>query len=190
MRAPASRNRSPAILRPVVPRLICASILTMTASCTSHVHLNAGAAGAPLAAGQAVTIIGIGPDGPAIAARAQDAVIAALGKHGYVLAPDAAARLEIGITDRPASTGIAVIGGAELSAAKGKRFLQSCKERTYRLVLTYYGPASDLPVTRAWAEEHHCRAAIDASIENLADKAVTALTKGSSSETGGRRARD
>lgn len=190
MRAPASRNRPPAKLRRVAPGLICASILSMTAACTNQVNLNAGAAGAPLAAGQAMTIIGVNPDGTAIAARAQDAVIAALGKHGYTLTPDAAARLEIGITDRPASTGIGVIGGIELSAARGKKFLQSCKDHTYRLVLTYYGPASDVPVTRAWAEEHHCRAAIDASIASLADKAVTALARGSSNETSRRRGRD
>lgn len=187
MRVLASRERSTVMLRPA----FFALLLTVTAGgCTSNVSLRAGAAGAPLPPGQSVKIIGADPNGTAIAAKAQDAVIAALGKRGYSIVPDAAARLEIGVTDRLASTGIAIIGGTELSAAKRQKFLQSCKDRTYRLVLTYYGASNDVPVTRAWSEEHHCKGTLDASIAGLADKAVAALTMGSSSEVTSQRGRD
>ncbi len=187
MRSPASRERSTVMLRPT----ILAVILTVTtAGCASHVSLRAGAAGAPLPPGQSVKIIGTDPNGTVIAATTQHAVIKALGKRGYTVVPDAAARLEIGVTDRLASTGIAIIGGDDLSPAKRQKFLQSCKDRTYRLVLTFYGASSDVPVTRAWSEEHHCKGTLDASIAGLADKAVAALAIGSSSEVTSQRGKD
>jgi hypothetical protein len=174
----------------LVSSVIVAMTLATASGCTNNVSLRSGSTGMPLAENEAMAIVGATPNDPAMAVRAQNAVIAALGKRGHVVTPDAAARLEIGITDRLASSGISVIGGQELSAAKRRKFLQSCEDRTYRLVLTHYGATNDVPVSRAWAEEHHCKGTLESSIDGLAEKAVAALVKGSSSEVSERRGKE
>ena len=116
-------------------------------------------------------------------AKAQQQVVAALTSRGHRVVDGAPARIEVGLTDRLATTGIGVLEGPELSAAKKRKFLQSCKHRTYRLVLTYYGAGADVPVTRAWAEERQCEGRIEDSTATLAEKAVASLAMGSSSES-------
>lgn len=134
-----------------------------------------------------MAIIGVSQDRLEPAAKAQEAVIAALARRGLGVSKGAQARLDIGLTNRSASTGIGVIEGETLSPAKRRVFLQSCKDRTYRLSLAYYGAGADIPITRAWAEEYHCKGTLEASISDLAEKAVAALEKGASLETEKRR---
>lgn len=174
-----SRNgasRGPA--QRIVLALGLASILT---GCASRIQLRSGAAGAPLPAGSAIALIGSVQGSSALTAKAQEAVSTALAKRGHSFSPQAPARLEVGLTSRPASTAVGVIGGETLSPAKAHKFLQSCRDQTYRLTLAYYGAGMDVPITRAWSEEYHCKGTIDASIGELAEKAVDALVKGSSS---------
>lgn len=169
---------------PLLAGLMC---LPLMSGCAHEVSLHAGAAGPTPSPASAMTMIGLTREESPLAAEARDAVAKALARHGLALAPDAPARIEIGLTDRLASTGVAVIGGEALSAPKPHKFLQSCKDHTYRLTLTYYSAGPEVSVTRAWAEEQHCKGAITDSIATLAEKAVTALTQGSSSETSKRR---
>src|SRR5690348_5953432 len=99
---------STVIPRPLASALAFTLIAAATSGCTSVVNLRAGAAGAPMPPAQTMMIIGANPNGTTIAAKAQDAVLAALTMRGYSIAPEATARIEIGLTDRLASTGIAV----------------------------------------------------------------------------------
>ncbi len=161
-----------------------------TGGCSSQIQLMSGATGPAMPAGATIAIVGVSQDKLETTAKAQDAVIAALARRGRSVSSDAQARLDIGLTDRSASTGIGVIGGETLSPAKAHKFLQSCKDRTYRLTLAYYGAGADVPITRAWAEEHHCKGTIDASIASLAEKAVAALELGASAETDKRRGKE
>lgn len=162
----------------------------LLAGCAGQVRPRSGATGQALPPASSLAIVGIQPEDAPLAVKARAEVSAALGRRGHAVAPGGADRIEIGLTDRAASTGIAVIGGEELSPAKRRRFLQTCKERTYRLVLTRYGAGSDVPVTRAWAEEHHCRGAVGERIAGLAENAVAALATGTSSDFGVHPARD
>ena len=166
-----------------VPISVLAALL---AGCTGQVRLNTGATGPAIPAGSAVTLIGTAKNDHLLVAQAQKEVLAALASRGHSAGSGGAARIEVGLSDRLATTGIGVLEGPELSAAKKKKFLQTCKDRTYRLVLTYYGAGADVPVTRAWAEERHCKGPIDASIAALAERAVASLAIGSSSESGTR----
>jgi hypothetical protein len=163
-------------------------LAALLGGCTSHVRLNSGATGPAMPANATISFIGTHQVDGQLARQAQASVADALEKRGHMIGPDAAMRIEVGLTDRPAITGVSVIDGAVLSPPKGKAFLQSCRDRTSRLVLTYYGVGDTVPITRAWAEERHCKGTIDGSIRSLADKAVAALAMGSSTATSRRRA--
>ncbi len=102
------------------------------------------------------------------------AVTEALGRHGYRIAPDAPLRIDVALTERAAGVDVQALGGGELSPAKSQRLLQDCHDRTHRLALAVYDPARP-GVTRVWAEEHHCRGLIAASLPALAEEAVAAL---------------
>lgn len=159
------------------------ALFAMLGGCAHQIRLDAGATGPALPGGSAIALIGTTRTESPLALQARSEVIAALARKGHVMAADAAARIEIGLTERPAKTGIAVIDGSELSPAKANKFLQSCRDRTYRLVLTYYGAGTSVPVTRAWAEERHCKGEIEDSIRELAERSVAALATGSASQT-------
>ena len=105
---------------------------------------------------------------------ARAAVADALGKHGYRLVPDAALRIDVAIAERAAQVDVRPLVGAPLSPAKSQRLLQDCHDHTHRLTLAVYDPATP-GVTRAWAEEHHCKGTLAASLPALADQAVAAL---------------
>lgn len=169
---------------PLFLGLLC---LAPIGGCANRIDLRSGAAGPALSPNSSMAVIGATKEDNPLVAEARDAVVKSLARRGHAIVPQAPARIEIGLTDRLATTGVGVIGGNTLSAAKGHKFLQSCKDRTYRLTLTYYSAGSDVSVTRAWAEEQHCKGAIRDSIASLADKAVSALALGSSSETSNRR---
>jgi hypothetical protein len=164
------------------------SLAALLGGCASHVRLNSGATGLAMPANATISFIGTHHAGGQLARQAQASVAEALEARGHKVGPDAPVRIEVGLTNRPSVTGVSVIDGAVLSPPKGKAFLQSCRDRTYRLVLTYYGAGETVPVTRAWAEERHCKGTIDDSIRSLADKAVAALATGSSTATIRRRA--
>ncbi len=151
-------------------------LLTMVASCASNPPVRAGVTGAPLPAGTAIALIGTPTDEAPFAVKARQAVTQVLAEHGHAITDDAAARLDIGLTDRSAKTGIAVINGEALSPAKRRRFLQTCDLRTHRLTLTHYGAGSAVPITRAWSETHQCKGKLDdGGIADLARQAVAAL---------------
>jgi hypothetical protein len=170
------------------PLVASLSLAILLGGCTNQVRLNSGATGPAIAANTSITFIGTNQTDGQLARQVQASVADALTARGHKVGADGPMRIEVGLTDRPAITGVSVIDGAELSPPKGKAFLQSCRDRTYRLVLTYYGVGDTIPVTRAWAEERHCKGTIDDSIRSLADKAVAALAMGTSTSTSRRRA--
>jgi len=106
------------------------------------------------------------------------AVAEQLALQGHPVAEDGAARVVVGFAERPASLEVLGAKGAVLSAAKRRRALQDCADRTFRLTLVAEG-TGEAP-GRAWAEEYHCKAAPGASVGPLAAQAVAALVgKGS-----------
>jgi len=153
-------------------------LLAMVAGCAGNPPVRAGIAGEPLPMGSAITLIGAPADEVPLAAKVRQAVTDALAERGHRITDNAPAQLDIGLTDRPARTGLAIIEGEELSPAKRRRLLQRCDLRTHRLVLTHYGAGSAVPITRAWADIHQCRGKLDGSIARLVREAVTALADG------------
>lgn len=164
-------------------RRVCAMALpllfALTASgCASNPSVRAGVAGASLQPGTTIVMIGTSASDSPFAIEARKAVTDALARHGHAVSANAPARLEIGLTDRAASTGVGIIDGEPLSPAKRRRLLQRCDLRTDRLTLTYYGPGATVPITRAWSETHQCKGKLEGSIARLADEAVAALING------------
>lgn len=113
---------------------------------------------------------------------AHTAVAEALGHRGYSVVSEAPYRIEIALAERAADVDVrpvaGPVAGPALSPAKTKRLFQDCKDQTHRLTLAVIA-ASGSParpeVTRAWAEEHHCKGTLAASLPALADQAVAAL---------------
>ncbi len=79
------------------------------------------------------------------------------------------------ITERPARIGMQGTGETVLAPAKRPRALQSCKDRTYRLVISLSDRRSGAVVRRGWAEESHCRGGLPDALPRLAGHAVQML---------------
>ena len=121
---------------------------------------------------------------------AYTAVAEALGRYGYPVSSEAPYRIEIALAERAADVDVLALAqsgaqpgaqtaaGSALSPAKTKRLFQDCKDQTHRLTLAVIAAAGQPVrpgVTRAWAEEHHCKGTLAASLPALADQAVAAL---------------
>lgn len=150
----------------------CAIILL--AGCAGPVATRSGIAGPPIGPGAAFALAPMAEGAGSTAEAARAAVAEALARQGYRLAVDAPLRIEVAIAEREAQVDVRPLSGAALSPAKSQRPLQDCRDRTHRLTLVAYDPARP-GVTRTWAEEHHCKGALAASLPVLADQAVTAL---------------
>ena len=157
-------------------------LLAGAAACAGPVTTRSGIAGPPVLSATAVTLAPMPQDASPAAMAAHTAVAEALGRHGYPVSSDAPFRLEIAMAERAADVDVRPVAGSvtgpALSTAKTKRLFQDCEDQTHRLTLVVIA-ASGQPVrpevTRAWAEEHHCKGTLAASLPSLADQAVAAL---------------
>lgn len=167
-----------------------AAAMLLLSACAGPIAVRSGASGPAVPTVVKLTMADSGePTGPEMAG-ARKAVEAALRDRGYLLSDENGRRMELGLSTRPASAAIGVIGGQTVSPAKSNRLLQNCKDRTYRLTLTYYGEGDQPVITRSWAEESHCRGTLEDSLASLARHAVAALAEGTASRTDLRRGRD
>ncbi len=164
--------------------------MLLLSACAGPVTVHSGASGPAVPPAVKVTMADSSEAAIPPLAEARKAVEAALRDRGYLLSVESGHRMELGLSTRPASAGIGVIGGQTVSPAKTERLLQNCKDRTYRLTLTYYGEGDQPVITRSWAEESHCRGTLEDSLASLARPAVAALAEGTGSRTDLRRGRD
>ncbi|WP_068071823.1 hypothetical protein [Novosphingobium lentum] len=167
----------------VLERTFLVAAIGSLAACSGPIETRFGAVGSAPGGAGSVAILQVPHDGDggtagASQAEAQAAVVAALGRNGITTVAEAADYIEIAITARPASSGISVIGGADLSTAKKQKLLQSCHDTTYRLALVYYSGADAAATSRSWAEESHCHGQLSQSLPALANQAVAALVQG------------
>lgn len=149
-----------------------AAMALALAGCAGPVETVAGSTGT-VPPRLAVAIVSA-PDlnGPA-AVQARVAVAQALTGQGYVIDPNAQALVTVGLAERDAVVAIGAPAGG-ISAGKKQRLLQNCADRTQRLTLAFYAGPDAEPV-RAFAEEHHCSAALAESLPSLAARAVDGL---------------
>ncbi len=148
------------------------------AGCAGPIETRAGLSGAALPANAAIALnVSHGQQGPLVD-EVRRAVAGQLARQGHREAQDGTARVVIAFTVRPAAIEVLSARNEVLSAAKRRRALQNCADRTFRLTLVAEGIGET--ASRAWAEEYHCKAAPGASIGPLAAQAVAALVgKGS-----------
>lgn len=144
----------------------------MLAACAGPVETRTGADSSlpPSKVPVEVVLTGV-PDalsGPTLAA-----IGAALADHGFATASQGAGRLTVALAERPAAMAVVSADGRTLSPAKRQRLLQSCEDRTQRMLLVLEMP--DAAPVRAWAEEAHCHGTLAQSVGPLATKAVAAL---------------
>jgi hypothetical protein len=140
--------------------------------CAGPIETVAGIDGAGLSGQSTLAVVPALGAGNAVD-EATSAVIAVLTRRGMTVSETSAAKLTVAIAERPAALGILDDDGKVLSGSKGKRLLQSCADRTHRMLLVL--EAAGAPPVRAWAEEDHCNGALSASVMPLAERAVAAL---------------
>ena len=157
-----------------LPRSWPLILLAGVAACSGPIATRSGIEGPPVTPATAVALAPL-PEGAGAATLTARVVVAkALERHGYRVTPDAPLRIDVALAERAAEVDVRTLAGPALSPAKPQRLLQDCHDRTHRLTLAAYDPARP-GVTRAWAEEHHCKGPIAASLSALADQAVAAL---------------
>jgi len=157
-----------------LPRSCSLILLAGVAACSGPIETRSGIAGAPVAPAAAVALAPMPHDADATSLAARTAVAEALRQHGYILADDAPLRIDVALAERAAGAEVRALAGPALSPAKSQRLLQDCHDQTHRLTLAAFDPARP-GVTRVWAEEHHCKGTLAASLPALADQAVAAL---------------
>lgn len=155
-------------------KLVWSCALILLAGCAGPIATRSGIAGPPLSPGAALALVPLAESAGSTAEAARAAVTEALARQGYQLVADAPLRIEVALAERAAGADVRALSGAVLSPAKTQRPLQDCRDRTHRLTLVAYDPARP-GLTRAFAEEHHCKGTLAASLPALADQAVRAL---------------
>lgn len=155
-------------------RVLALLVLTTSAiaGCAGPIETHAGMDGLGLSGQSTLAVVPASGAGSA-ADDAISAVIKALERRGMTVADASAARLTVAIAERPAALGILTEDGKVLSGSKRQRLLQSCEDRTHRMLLVLETVGA--PPVRAWAEEDHCKGELSASVMPLAERAVAAL---------------
>lgn len=142
-------------------------------ACSGPIETRSGIAGARLPATATVAVVASYEQDDAVSTAARAAVAKALMQHGYAVSDDGAVRLTVALGERPASLEVLGTDGMVLSAAKRPKLLQNCDDRTERLTLVAENPGGG--VSRAWAEEDHCKSARAQAVQPLAAQAVGRL---------------
>lgn len=176
-------------MKSVISGSLTAIILLCAAGCAGPVVTQTGIAGPALGARIPLAIVTAPGENGDMRKLAQAAVEQALARQGHTIAADAALHMEIAVAERRAPVGVDHSAGAALSQAKQQRLLQSCTDRTHRLTVALYDPSRP-GVTRAWAEEYHCKGTLAQSLPALADRLVATLENPAMAGLSQRKARD
>lgn len=161
--SPSLRTFGPAV---VLMSLICAA-------CSGPVETRSGIAGAPVPASATVAVFASPDQHDATSGSARAAVAKALSQYGYTVSDEGALRITVGVGERPASLAVLGADSTVLSGPKRQKLLQECADRTQRLTLVAEIPGGG--ISRAWAEESHCKGELDQALEPLAAQAVARL---------------
>ncbi|QCI94843.1 hypothetical protein [Novosphingobium sp. EMRT-2] len=103
-------------------------------------------------------------------------IVDALRTTGIGIADDSRNELTAAYTQRPSNVAVLVDNAAPpLSGAKKQRFLQSCHDTRYRLVLTVVDHTTGTLIGRGWAEEDHCHGTGKPVLASLAARAADML---------------
>lgn len=157
------RKFGPAV---VLMSLICAA-------CSGPIETRSGIAGAPVTGHATVAVLASPDQHDEATGSARDAVAKALTQYGYIVSDEAPLRITVGLGERPASLEVLGADGTVLSGAKRQKLLQDCADRTERLTLVAETPGG--AISRAWAEEDHCKGGLAQALEPLATQAVAQL---------------
>ena len=140
-------------------RFFLAGLLLATTACSGPIETRIASSGAALPSTTGVALAE--PD-----QRLTEALLTA----GYAIDPNGAVLIDLGVSERPATMGI-----ADQSAPRKRAFLQSCRYRTYRVTLSAVDRRTGAILARASAEEHHCRAPLADVAPHLLRQAAAAL---------------
>lgn len=154
--------------------MIMPGVLAVLGACAGPVETRAGYDGVGLGGLSAVAVVSTEPAG-GVSEQARSAVAKALGRRNVasVVAQSGEPRVTVSIAERPSSLAVLTDDGRVVSAAKRRRLLQNCEDRTQRLLLVL--ETAGAPPVRAWAEEDHCKGDFTTSLMPLAERAVAAL---------------
>lgn len=146
--------------------------------CAGPIETYTSLAGSGLAGGGNLSAVPLVVSTPhekpgAVSQQARDVVVEELVAQGYTVADRGGPTLLVTIAERPATTATRAPQGDVLSGDKHGRLFQSCADRTHRLTLVLVGV--DGEVSRASAEERHCKGTLAQSLKPLAHHAVATL---------------
>lgn len=155
-------------------RLYAPVLALCLASCAGQIATQTGITGPAIEANAPVAVVAssVGADGAG--SLAQAAVARALVQQGHTISADAPIQVEVAIAERSAPMAIDNAAGEAISLSKKRRFLQSCPYRLQRLTIAVYADGQP-GTTRVWAEEKHCKGAVQDSITALSERAVALL---------------
>ncbi len=153
----------------------CPTILALCiAGCAGQITTDTGVQGLAIAANAPVTVVASPDAKEAASSLAQAAVAQALVKHGHAISTEARVHVEVALAERSAQIAVTNVAGDQISPSHKRGFMQSCAYRIQRLTIAVYDDGQP-GVTRAWAEERHCKAGLKESISALAERAVALL---------------
>ncbi|VAW03057.1 hypothetical protein MNBD_ALPHA04-1855 [hydrothermal vent metagenome] len=105
-------------------------------------------------------------------------VASALESKGFSQADSASILVQIALANRPANIGIDVGENEEKtprSVEKKQKFLQSCKDREHRLIVTLTDQITGSSLYSGIASEYHCKGTLEASLPYLVEAAMADL---------------
>ncbi len=152
------------------------ALVFIVTGCAGPLQTRGFGSGPGVPAGARLSIIAAEEDGPPVDAATHRALAATLTRAGFSVGDDGAYMVDFSLAERPATMGVTP-GKTEraLSAAKGRKPLQSCQDRTHRFTLVILDRKTGETAYRGDAEEHHCRATLDDSRPHLIDAVVADL---------------
>lgn len=156
---------------------LCPPIMALSlAGCFGQVAPRTGVEGPVIPMNAPVMVVAL-PSGMENSSTIAHAMVTqALAKQGHAVSADAGLHVEIAMAERFAPVSVGDLAGNAISPSRKRQFLRSCAYRIQRLTTAVYS-IKQPGVTRAWAEEQHCKAGLNDIIPALADRAVALLIK-------------
>lgn len=152
------------------------ALFVIAAGCAGPLQTRGFGAGPGVPAGARLAMIAPEEDSPPVDATTGTALAAALTRQGYRVGDDGAYVVDFSLAERPATMGVTPSKAERaLSAAKARKPLQSCQDRTHRFTLVILDRKTGEAAYRGDAEEHHCRATLDDSRTHLIEAVVADL---------------
>jgi hypothetical protein len=143
--------------------------------CAGQPEFARGHAGSPPPGRTVALVLAPGAQASALGPPLRAAAVAALARHGLEVADDAPVHIEVAVGERPSGMTITGADGSALAPGISRQFLQSCRHRTWRLAMVWFGDGT--ASGRGVAERASCHGRVEDMLPGLAERAAAELTR-------------